>query len=569
MSFEPVEGQYYQIVAKHSGQLLEIAGNVVHRGAAIHQGVWADLPYQQFQFHREGDYFNIVSRSSGRSFDVPDSKSDDGLGIIQWDRHDYSPNQQFSFLPAGSGYYYISSRPTEKFVCVQDGKSGIGVPLVQHLWNGGDHFLFSFVPCAPVVSARALRQAVLHGADPIRDAVIALTGLIPTAGGAVKFLLGVLWKDSNGTIIEQTREYVRAVCKEMIDEYALQELANRITGLKNVIEQYSINTSGSMMDSLITQLEASQPHFFNTQFPEKTLPHLLTLGTMHLTALRERYDDYEKLYGKKPDKPEELLKNLNDRVDVYVEGGKTARQKTAERRQKYIEFSQHIAYRDGVAHHDYFLVEDKFDGWRFVADVGQIDRSRELGLKMFEERKRQVKEEFDAELDALFGPALVWKYVKPKLAEKPATVRVVTSSPLFGATRGTEDAGGPSQPDHPIDEILVRANNNDRIHGISIGRSGSFRTIGKMEGTEYALKCAAGEYFNGVYGNHGGEDGLYSIYFVTNKGRIVGQGRRGAGTPFGSEPPVGSDTRLEDIFAWVNGNRIEGVGFKWGYARKQ
>ena len=93
MSFEPVQGQFYRIVAKHSGKIAEVRDNQIHRGTAIQQGIWAEKDYQQFQFHRYGQFYNIVARSSGRSLDVPGESWADDLGIVQWDRHDYSVNQ--------------------------------------------------------------------------------------------------------------------------------------------------------------------------------------------------------------------------------------------------------------------------------------------------------------------------------------------------------------------------------------------------------------------------------------------------------------------------------------------
>ncbi|HWX66749.1 MAG TPA: RICIN domain-containing protein [Rhodanobacter sp.] len=222
MSFEPVKGQFYRIVAKHSGKVAEVNHNQVHRGTAIQQGDWVGGEYQQFQFNRAGqNFYNIVARSSGRSFDVPGESSADGLGIVQWDRHDYSTNQQFGILPAGGGAYYISARHSQKFLCMKGGGKDYGVPLVQQIWNGGDHFQFSFVPCEPNIDARALREIVLRGADPIRDSVLALSGLIPKAGGGVKFLLGLFWKDSGGSLIDQVRDNVRNVAKRMTSKSGL------------------------------------------------------------------------------------------------------------------------------------------------------------------------------------------------------------------------------------------------------------------------------------------------------------------------------------------------------------
>jgi hypothetical protein len=579
MSFEPVPGQFYRIVARHSGKVVEVHHNKVDRGIPIQQGDWVGGEYQQFQFHKNGQFYNIVSRSSGRSLDVPGESWADGLGIVQWDRHDYSINQQFTTVPAGGGAYYISARHSQKFLCMKDGGKDYGVPLVQQIWNGGDHFQFSFVPCEPIVSARTLREIVLRGADPIRDSVLSLVGLIPEAGGGVKFLLGLLWKDAGGSLLEQVRDYVRSVVKQMIDEEFLNNLAKDMEGIKNVIQQYALATPGAdkgqWMTSMLQKLEAAQPNYFDQRAPEKTLPYFLTLGTMHLSALRERYDNFEQLYGKKPDNPAQLLKDLQDRVTLYVNGANTARVKTLEWRLKYIEFYSKVAYVNGSPHHDVFIVEDKYDDFRHVADTGQIDRSRAEGQAVFEERKRQVTEAFNAELDALFGPALVWKYVNPALTTRPQVVRVTAASGLFGGQRGT--AFGPESvvaQDIPITEIGVNLNAaGDRVLGLRIARG--------MGGTNSWGNCASagayrthtlrdGEFITAAYGTHGGPgDPLYSLCFVTSKGHIVGGGRRDIGTQWGSEAPIGADTRFGTVFGWASGERIEGLGFKWTYARKE
>jgi len=578
MSFEPVQGQYYRLVAKHSGKVAEVKHAMIHRGTPIQQGDWVGGDYQQFQFHREGQYYNIVCRSTGRSFDVPGESSADGLGIIQWDRHDYSVNQQFTLLPAGGGTYYISPRHSQKFLCMKDGGKDYGVPLVQQGWNGGEHFQFSVVPCEPYVSARVLREIVLRGADPIREAVIALSGLIPEAGGGVKFLLGLFWTDSGGSLINQIRDYVRSVAKEMIDEEFLKNLTKQMEGIENVIRQYAMATpgadKGNWMTSMLATLETAQPNFFDLRAPEKTLPNFVTLGTMHLSALRERYDKYEELYGKKHHNPPEQLADLQRRVKLYVGGAATARQKTLEWRLKYIEFSQRLAYKDGKPHHDVFVVEDKYDGFRYVADTGQIDRSRAEGLEVFEERKRQVTEAFSAELDALFAPALVWKYLNPALTEKPRNVRVMTKSELFGAKRGTAfDGDKLVASGFPITEIgIVVSAAGDRVHALRITQGTDVKSWGNFSapGDTHRHNLSRGEVIIAAYGNHGGPgDPLYSLFLVTSKRRILGWGRRDIGKPWGSEAPIGSDTQFETCYGWASASQIEGIGFKWTYVRKE
>jgi hypothetical protein len=380
-------------------------------------------------------------------------------------------------------------------------------------------------------------------------------------------------------LINQIRDYVRSVAKQMIDEEFLNNLTKQMEGIKNVVTQYALATpgadKGNWMTSMLATLEAAQPNFFDLRAPEKTLPHFLTLGTMHLSALRERYDKFEELYKKKHDNPAEQLADLQKRVKLYVGGAATARQKTLEWRLKYIEFSQQVVYVGGQPHHDVFVVEDKYDGFLHVADTGQIARSRAEGLEVFEERTRQVTEAFSAELDSLFGPALVWKYINPALTEKPRNVRVTTKSGLFGAKRGTAFEGEKvPASDIPITEIGILTNPaGDRVQGMRITRgSGGVNAWGSFSGrgNDHRHSFRRGEVITAAYGNHGGPgDPLYSLYLVTSKGHIMGGGRRDIGTAWGSEAPIGSDTQFETCFGWASTSQIEGLGFKWTYVRKE
>lgn len=580
MSFEPIPGQFYRIVAQHSGKVAEIRHDQIHRGTGVQQGDSVGKPYQEFQFHREGPYFNIIARSSGRSFDVPSESQADDVQIVQWDRHDYSRNQQFSLLPAGGGAYYISARHSARFLCMKDGGKDYGVPLVQHVWNGGDHFRFAFVPVDPIVDPRATREIVLRGSDPIRDAVLGVAGLIPKVGGGSKFLLGLFWPDAGGSLLEQIRDYVRGVAKQLIEEAYLKDLALKMQGLKNVLKQYVLATpgadKGSELTSLITQLEVAQPYFFDQSAPEKTLPHLLTLGSLHLSTLRERYDHFEEFYGKKPANPAELLADLQSRVKLYVDGGQRARQKTMEWRLTHITLAREIVYVGGKPHHDAFIVNDTFDGWRFVADGDHLtyDQKQAIGQRAFDERKQVATDLFNAELDALFGPALAWKYVDPALTEKPKLVAARLASPLFGARRGTQFDGKVVRPedDKPYSEVTIWTNAaGDRVNGLWLERRDGPRfTVGKVVGTKHYHRLREGEVVVGAYGNHGGPgDALYSLYLVTSTGHIVGGGHRANGTPWDSEPPIGTDPQLDSVFGWADADHIDGLGFRWRYSRKE
>lgn len=579
MSFLPAEGQFYRIVAKHSGKVAEVRHNLIHNGTPIQQGTWESKDHQQFQFFKAGRFYNIRSRSTGRAMDVPAESTADGVGIIQWDWYYYSANQQFEIIPAGGGAYYIGAKHSQKFLCMKDGSKDDAAPLIQHVWNGGEHFQFMFVPCEPINDQRGMRNIVLRGIDPIRDSVLSLVGMIPKAGGGVKFLLGLFWPETDGDLVSQVRDYVRNIARQMVDEEYIKSLGLKMEGIKNVVKQYAQATvgadKGAWMTSMLGQLEASQPYYFDMRAPEKTLPHLLTLGSLHLSALRERYDKFESLYQKKPDNPQELLKDLQDRVALYVKGAATARQKTLEWRLGLIGMSKEMQYEGGHPHHEVFVVKDHYDGYVRYFGNGRHNDNRIQAEACFEDRKRLVKEEFNAELDALFGPALAWRYIDPSIKELPKMVASTVTSSVFGAKRGNAFDG---EPEHllgtPIKEIQIRLNENgDRVLGLSIHREGPYNATSWGDNSRGVLRrhyLAKDEFFTAAYGAHGGPgDPLYSLYLVTNKGHIVGGGRRDIGEAWGSEVPVGANARLRTISGWASNNLIEGIALKWTYERKE
>lgn len=579
MSFVPVEGQFYRIVAKHSGKVVEVRDNQIHNGTPIQQGTWADKHHQQFQFFKTGRFYNLRARSTGRALDVPGESGADGVGIIQWDWHHYSVNQQFEFLPAGGGAYYLGVRHSQKFLCIKGGSKDDTTPLIQHVWNGGQHFQFTFVPCEPIKDQRGMRDIVLRGIDPMRDSVLSLTGMIPTAGGGVKFLLGLFWPETDGSLVDQVRDYVRNIARQMIDEEFIKSLGLKMTGIKNVVRQYAKATlgadKGQWMTSMLEELEASQPYFFDERAPEKTLPHLLTLGSLHLSALRERYDNFEKLYREKPDDPAELLKDLQDRVKLYVDGAAKARQKTLDWRLGLISLSKEMEYQAGQAHHEVFIVRDSYDGYYRAYGSGRQDENRAQAEATLAERTRLVKEDFNAELDALFGSALAWQYINPAIKQQPVMMPVTLTSSLFGMKRGNAFDERDYVLHAPIKVIQIQFNDaGDRVLGLSIDRKvpqgpSAWGVLG-LPATLRTHYLAPDEFITAAYGNHGGPgQPLYSLYFVTNKGHIVGGGRRDIGEPWGSEAPVGINARLKTISGWFSTYLIEGIVLKWMYERQE
>ncbi|HEX6685919.1 MAG TPA: RICIN domain-containing protein, partial [Candidatus Limnocylindrales bacterium] len=70
-----------------------------------------------------GAHYVLTSRHSGKAIDVYNLATHDGAPIVQWDRNDGN-QQQWQFVPVGSGYYQIVSRLSGKALQVASALDG-------------------------------------------------------------------------------------------------------------------------------------------------------------------------------------------------------------------------------------------------------------------------------------------------------------------------------------------------------------------------------------------------------------------------------------------------------------
>ena len=75
-----------------------------------------------------GAYYVLTSRHSGKAIDVFNLALNDGAPIVQWSRNDQQ-QQQWQFVPVGSGYYQVRSRLSGKVL--QIGNAQDGAELTQ------------------------------------------------------------------------------------------------------------------------------------------------------------------------------------------------------------------------------------------------------------------------------------------------------------------------------------------------------------------------------------------------------------------------------------------------------
>ncbi|MBC3919199.1 RICIN domain-containing protein [Undibacterium sp. CY18W] len=579
MAFDPIPGQFFLIRSVKSGLVLQVRDKAGHRGAEIVQDEMVTEEgkgnHQHFQFvsYQQG-YYSIRSRSSGKSFDVTNLSQDNGAAVIQWDVTPHQGNQQFSLHPAGNNRYFISAHHSLKFLMVNGNDKPKGARLVQDIGKGAD-YQFTFEPVPPV-AARGLREIVLLGNDQFREGALSLIGEVPKVGGAIKFVTDLLWPNSRPPLIEQVRDYVVSIAREMIEESYIRDLGLKLSGFKNQMDQYSLATPGTdkgqWMTSMVASLEAMRPYFFDQASPEKTLPHLVIMGTLHLGILRERYDNYEKIYDKPHANPAELLKDLQKRVALYVEGCQKARANTLRWRLDKIGYHREVVYENGHPHHDAFVATDSFDGWKSYSGGGDMtyQQAEALAVTKRDARLALIKDHFSVELDTLLSAALLWRYYDPAIKEKARFEHCILKSKLYGEAEGTyfELPSKPQQAS-PIWQIVLFVREDGQVlNGIRIRpRDGSGEVVyGSETGTKRELYLDQDEAIVAAWGN---EAPLNSLYLFTNKWKDVGGGQRQRGNCWSSEPPVGASGQLDSLFGYTKNGVITGIGFNWRCTKQQ
>ena len=131
----------------------------------------------------------------------------------------------------------------------------------------------------------------------IRMAVIAGTKQIPEAGALISGLVGVLWPESGKDTWEQIKGQMEALINKKLADFKYQEVKDFLTGLKNVINDYTqaLRDTSNSSASYITEkynvafghFEAASPHFMSKDYEALLLPLLAQMANLHLALLRD------------------------------------------------------------------------------------------------------------------------------------------------------------------------------------------------------------------------------------------------------------------------------------------
>lgn len=148
--------KWYNIIAKHSGQCLDVQFGSRADGAKLIQYYCHFGDNQTFRFEPRGDgYYRIITGNAGKCVDQANATLTPGGYFMQYFCHD-GQNQQFQLIDGvvGSGLYnQIRVRHSGMNMDVANYSFSPGAQIIQYYPHGADNQQFEFreapnVPCA-------------------------------------------------------------------------------------------------------------------------------------------------------------------------------------------------------------------------------------------------------------------------------------------------------------------------------------------------------------------------------------------------------------------------------------
>jgi len=96
------DAKYIKLVQADTGKVLSIADNSDENEARAVLAKDDGSKSQQWKLEKDGDYYKIVNRKSGKVLDVMGESMDEGGAIIQWDdKPEGNDNQRWSWEGEG------------------------------------------------------------------------------------------------------------------------------------------------------------------------------------------------------------------------------------------------------------------------------------------------------------------------------------------------------------------------------------------------------------------------------------------------------------------------------------
>jgi len=575
MAFTPDPSGYYYLVARHSGKVLEIAGASKAADAQVQQAEAADEHHQHFKFDAAGRrLFAIRARHSGHVVDIYGASVADGAKVVQSEWHSGS-NQRFRLVDAGDGYYFIEAEHSGKCLDVFGAVKTPAAAVVQYknLFNGdSQNQQFKLVLATDEIGLTSL-PAFKRPLDIMREITMGAVGLIPTAGGAIKFITGNLWPDDSLQMVwDQITAYVDKLVESKISRERVIALKTALEGAKTNLDEYNKFDPGiekaGFMNAVIVALNMADRNFFRKEEPEKTATYLMTMGTLKLSLLRERAMNYAAI-AKTPEDTNAAahLSSLKTAVAEYTKAAQTFRTELLARRLKFLSgVSRSEATRGMFV--DYYVKDaaDESEGRAATMYVWRVfppfDRSQQdtAANKLLPACKALVTAQYSAQLDAIFAASRIWSSFVPGNSEAASKTVRAAIGPFGGGIAAAVDL----THDQPITGVRIYA--DSRVRGVQAqSASGWGPLVGRAAGKCHELLLKPKEHIASVYGQADGQ--LSGLCFETNFGASIRTSVPYPDSrPWSADVPSELDAKLVRISASPAGEGVEGITLYWDYA---
>ncbi|WP_342333074.1 RICIN domain-containing protein [Pedobacter sp. FW305-3-2-15-E-R2A2] len=583
MAFKHLSGQRYFLIAKHSGKALGFKNEAIG-SSLIQMTLDIDNENQKFSFDEGNNFHWIMSAYRDRYLAIDNNSAADKARIIQWHYEPGKANHHFHLDPAGGGgYYRIRALHSDKFLDVINASEADEADVSQHQFSGTDNQLFKMVPVTDdPVGKSPMSYAETN--EMGRAVLLGVIGAIPKVGGGISAVIGFFWSSKNtlSELWDQMKTYVDARIFEILEKHIIDDLRDDVAGLLNIAKEFdglSPKTAekGSKLISAISYGSGRQTHFLNKK--PSVLPYLIGLGTIMLVLRRNLLVEYEDVFGyaPTPNDYEKHLESLKECIRVFSKDAEKHKKSLMKSRLSHIadpkEVVIHVQNMIGDTRYNYVkfsVVEDTFDNWTMswsdvyidfaqTAQVGYKDHKKRAEYAVLQRRK-QIVEQYESELDELMVQAKLWKHFDPKESEYTEKI-VKRSVGTFGGFQGTTAFEGITGS--KISRLTLFQENGSLV-GLTIGYKGQTTdlTVGKFTGNSTSLVLEDEEYITSVYGHM--KNHIEGLWFVTEKGRFIGAGKTNE-MGFSADLGDGLKAKLVRISGAHNNNLIEQLNFHWEY----
>lgn len=561
MAFKNLPNQRYYLIAKHSGKALGFKNSSL--GCQMTQmTVDPENENQKFTFAEGRHFYWIMPSKNERYLAVNNASSADEAELIQWHWEEGKANHQFHLDPAGDGYYRIRALHSNKFVDVIFGGTYDRTRVVQIGLSGTDNQLFKPVPVIgdPIGDSP---MSFAEANEVLRTILLGVIGAIPKVGG-IGAVIGFFWSPQNALadLWSQMKSYVDVRIYEILEQKQIEELRDDLTGILSNAKNFDGLSSGTAAKgakllSTITYAEGRRSHFFNKK--ASVLPYLVGLGTIMIALQHKLVSDYKEVFGHEPTPNDAQLHldNLLGYIEKFTK--EVAKHKTTLLKSRMAHIKDRHASQELAPVH---IAQDTFDNWllRFQPTGKHPDPALLAADDAVKQRRNQIQEQYEAELDEVMDQTKIWEYFDPSKTSKYEAKKIKRSVGSFGGIGDTVPFSGPE--DSKITYITI-CHNEDTLFGFAIGYESNPEVIvGKASGNFSRLTLEKDEYITSIYGytrHH-----IEGVWFTTQKGRAIGAGNK-TNTPFSADLADSLNARLVSVSGSHNHQLVEKLTFHWEY----